>query len=806
MSKNYDYIIVGGGPSGILTAYNIAKNRPYNNILILEKNEKTLEDYVNKDHDEIANWFSAQSDMDFQYSFQSEDEKSVWMGKGLGGGSLIFGLQYIDQDKLIKNHEYLKPYFKELEEIVKAERYNYENNEPNKNWKELYDNINKNKDENTLLMNNKVYGTNINNEKRKRVQLGDLLKDFKNITIEYGKSVKNINIKDKNADYLTTFDGIKYYAGKIIMCAGAIQTPAILQRSGIDCGNKLYDHAGFTLTYSKFKTISKEVTTTKQVPKTETVEKKEIEEYQGTKTLKLDRENIKLLNINNTDKYIYNVNGGPGDGKVYDFTSWVNRHPGGAYRIKKWTSNDYQLNWPSTHGLSRWNSGINSLKYIGIYNKEINYDKLPPNLQNKSIENKLFPSKEVVTSEEVTTYETVTSTETVTSDEKIEDLSFEPEKYIGHLQTRDNHLTWQTYYSTISFLKDSLILTYAQSTNLSGNGSVKIQNKEEDVNPIVTLNHFMDNKEDKLEENEDYINDLVDCFIVNHKLLLSNGYKLNDIPLPINENIPEQQLDILLDQLRDTLKNIVRQQANSIYHYHGSTAEIVDKYNKVNNTDNIYIGDISTFSKPWGGSTSVPAAANGLYTSKNIMIEEDKNNKILWKYSIDEDENTLVVIQINKLDKNKIYKLDFENNKLTYDVKVIEEVEIEEKEETITESYEVLRYYVKTIEEDGKTNFIFNSNLDDINKNIKEELILIPNNIYIIENLDDNNFNVGTDWKKNDSEVFIISNANNELKVNNASSINKNETIIFSLTENFKGNFYCFSYTNKEIINRFNIN
>lgn len=806
MSKSYNYIIVGGGPSGILTAYNIAKNRPYNTILILEKNEKTLEDYVNKDYDEIANWYSAQSDGDFQYSFQSEDKKSVWMGKGLGGGTLHFGLQYIDQDKLIeKNHEYLKPYFKELEEIVKAESYNYENNEPNENWKELYDNIDKNKDENTVLMNNKVYGTNINNEQRKRIQLGDLLKDFKNINIEYGKSVKNINIKDKNANYLTTFDGTKYYVGKIIMCAGAIQTPAILQRSNIDCGNKLYDHAGFTLTYSKFKTVSKEVTTTTQVPKTEIVEKKEIKPHQGSKTLELNTENIKLLNENNSGKYIYNVSSGPGNNKVYDFTSWVNRHPGGSSRIKKWTSNDYQLNWPSTHGSSRWNSGASSLKYIGEYEKEVNYDNLPSNLKNNSLENALFPSKEVITNEEVTTYETVTSTETVTTSEKIEDLGFEPEKYIGHLQTRDNDLTWQTYYSTISFLKDSLILTYAQSTNLSGNGSVKIQEgkEEEDVNPNVTLNHFMDKKDDKLEENEDYINELVDCFIVNHKLLLSNGYKLNDIPLPINENIPEQQLDELLNQIRDTLKDIVRQQANSIYHYHGSTAEIVDKYNKVNNTDNIYIGDISTFSKPWGGSTSVPAAANGLYTAKNIMMEEDKNNKILWKYSIDEYENTLVVIQINKLDKNKIYKLDFENNKLTYDVKAIEELE---KEEESTESYEVLRYYVKTIEEDGKTKFIFNSNLDDINKNIKEELILIPNNIYIIENLDNNNFNVGTEWKKNDSEVFIISNANNELKINNASSINKNETIIFSLTENFKENFYYFSYTNKEIMDKFNIN
>ena len=638
MSNNYDYVIVGGGPAGILCAYNLAKNKPNSSILVLEKNEKTLDDYVNKKYDEIANWFSAQSDTDFQYSFKSEDDKSVWMGKGLGGGTLHFGLQYIDQDKLIeKNHEYLKPYFEELAEITKVERYNYENNELNNNWKELYDDINKSKDENTLLMNNKIYGTNINNEKRKRIQLGDLLKDFKNITIEYGKSVKNIDIEDKMANFLTTFDNTEYYAGKIIMCAGAIQTPAILQRSNIDCGNKLYDHAGFTLTYSKFTTKSEEVTTTKKVPKVEKIEKTETKPYQGAKTLTLNTENIELLNKKNSNKYIYNISGGSGNNKVYDFTSWVYRHPGRSNAIIKWTSNDYQLNWPSRHGSYHWSSGISFLKYIGIYNGEVNYDNLPSNLKNKSLEDALFPSEEVTITEEVITYENVTTTETVTSDEKIEDLGFEPEKYIGHLQTRNNDLTWQTYYSTISFLKDSLILTYAQSTNLSGSGSVKIQNKENDVNPIVKLNHFMDEKNGELKENEDYIDELVDCFIVNHKLLTSNGYKINDIP--IDENVPEQQL-------RAILKNIVKQQANSIYHYHGSTAEIVDKNNKVNNVKNLYIADISTFSKPWGGSTSVPAAANGLFTAKNIIVEEENEKTYSWWY--DEENNDTFAWWYNK--------------------------------------------------------------------------------------------------------------------------------------------------------------
>lgn len=640
MSNKYHYIIVGGGPAGILTAYNLANYRSKSKILILEKNEKTLQDYVNKDYDEIANWYSAQSDPDFQYSFQSEDDKSVWMGKGLGGGTLHFGLQYIDQDKLIeKNHEYLRPYFKELEEIVKAESYNYGNNEPNEAWIKLYNHINQNKDTNTLLMNNKIYGTDINNNDRERIQLGDLLKNFKNINIEYGKSVKNINIEDKMANYLTTFDGKKYYAGKIILCAGAIQTPAILQRSDIDCGNKLYDHAGFTLTYSKYVPAVRNETIEKKVKKTTT------QAYQGDKIFTLNRDNIRLLNENNSGRYIYNVSGGPGNTNVYDFTSWARIHSGGRNKITKWAQSDeewdsknssiykkrsennnmyqYQLNFP--HGSGFWSSGINSgsIKKIGLFNGNIDYDKLKSlGLQNKTLEKILFPDKQVT--EEVTEYET----KEVSYDKKVDDLGFVPEKYIGHLQTRNDDLTWQTYYSTISFLKDSLILTYAQSTNLSGNGSVKIQNKEEDVNPIVTLNHFMDNKEDKLEENEDYIDDLVDCFITNHLLLISYGYKLNNFENTTGITPDENALN----QLRNYFKNIVKQQANSIYHYHGSTAEIVDDYNKVKDVKNLYIGDISTFSKPWGGSTSVPAAANGLFTSKNIMVEEKKEKTYAWWY------------------------------------------------------------------------------------------------------------------------------------------------------------------------------
>ena len=51
---------------------------------------------MNAGYDNIFNWSSAQNDPRFQYSFASDDNKSVWMDKELVC-TLHFGLQYIDR-------------------------------------------------------------------------------------------------------------------------------------------------------------------------------------------------------------------------------------------------------------------------------------------------------------------------------------------------------------------------------------------------------------------------------------------------------------------------------------------------------------------------------------------------------------------------------------------------------------------------------------------------------------------------------------------------------------------------------------
>ena len=102
--------------------------------------------------------------------------------------------------------------------------------------------------------NNKIYSKDTTTNER--LLLGDLILNNDNITITYGVSIKRIIFNSTKADELEDFNGNKYKGHKYILCAGANQTPAILQRSGIDCGNKLYDHAGFTIIYGKIESES----------------------------------------------------------------------------------------------------------------------------------------------------------------------------------------------------------------------------------------------------------------------------------------------------------------------------------------------------------------------------------------------------------------------------------------------------------------------------------------------------------------------------------------------------------------------
>ena len=576
-NKQYDFIIVGGGPAGIMSAYQIAKNNPKKRILLLEKNKNTLKDYITPftteingfemqvDYKDAFNWRISQQDERFQNSYLSEDGKTIWVGKGLGGGTLHFGLQYIDNEKVIKNfNSDWKSDFIGVADITRAERY-IETNNAAYNELILYL-INEN---GVNYFNNKVYSDDLS--KRKRLLLGDLINNLPNVEIKYGINILQYVLED-NKSYVLDDKDNQYYADNFIMCAGAIETPAILLRSGIGpngsiqklpVGQKLYDHSGFTIVYGKIK--PKKIIVTKP--------------YTGEKKFVLNDPNIEKLNNFNKSKYIYKVKGGPRDGNVYDFSNWVNKHPGGSYAILKSKYQKYELKYP--HSNSRWKNNEDNFTEIGKYMDKIDYDNLPDNLKNKELEKSLFPDTEI----EETIYEPVS------------DLGFDNNNILSHVQTRDDEMTWQTYYSTIPNLDNMIILTHALAGHLSGAGNIIIGS---DGKTDVTLNHFGIDDQDK----NKYLNYLKDTYEKNHKIMTKLGYTLINPP-----NFNENMIELM---------------ANSIYHYHGTCqiGEVVDENQKVKGTKNLYIGDISVLNKPWAGSTSVPAMVTGYRVAKNFINDK----------------------------------------------------------------------------------------------------------------------------------------------------------------------------------------
>lgn len=591
--NNYDFIIVGGGPAGIMTAYKLNKENPSKTILLLEKNEKTLSDYKNiKGYNDIFKWSQAQNDPDFQYLFASEENKSVWMGKGLGGGTLHFGLQYIDSDYLIQKD------FSEWTEhsgeniinavntITEAQKYNYTTQGPSSGYDELKTKIDNN--DQADWYNNKIYSKDTTAVKTNRLLLGELIENNNEIDVEYGITIKKVNfVKKSNKKQIKSvedFNEKKYYGNRIILCAGAIQTPAILQRSLIEteiqdgvitsnCGNKLYDHAGFYLMYAK--------------------------KEQPNLSFTLNQDNLVKLNEYTTNKYIFKVTrpGGIGDNNVYDFTQWANdgNHPNGNNSIRKWVLSvdgkgnaKYELIYPHGNGTYNWNRGQNYRTLIGVFGSEINYDDLPANIKSDDLKNALFTQQEPQEQKEPI------------------DLGFKSNEIISHIQSRDEDLKWQVYYSIIPNNENSIVLTFAQSTNLSESGKVLINDLDNnEIPPSVRLEHFGPGTIDS--NNNEFINDLYNAFTINNTIMKDSGFQLYDY---INQQFIPSDIFVTKEWIKN---NYI-----SIYHYHGTCQDIVDDTQKVNNTNNLYIGDISVLNKPWGGSTSFPALVTGYLVAKNI--------------------------------------------------------------------------------------------------------------------------------------------------------------------------------------------
>lgn len=71
-----------------------------------------------------------------------------------------------------------------------------------------------------------------------------------NLAISTGVDVRRVTVSDRTVTGVATGDGTVIGADRVVVCAGAIHTPAILLRSGIDTpgiGEGLEDHPAFTI-------------------------------------------------------------------------------------------------------------------------------------------------------------------------------------------------------------------------------------------------------------------------------------------------------------------------------------------------------------------------------------------------------------------------------------------------------------------------------------------------------------------------------------------------------------------------------
>jgi choline dehydrogenase-like flavoprotein len=74
--------------------------------------------------------------------------------------------------------------------------------------------------------------------------------DRPNLTVATGVDVRRLHVVDRTVSGVLTSDGSLIEGDRVVMCAGAIHTPVILLRSGIDTpgvGDGLEDHPAFTI-------------------------------------------------------------------------------------------------------------------------------------------------------------------------------------------------------------------------------------------------------------------------------------------------------------------------------------------------------------------------------------------------------------------------------------------------------------------------------------------------------------------------------------------------------------------------------
>ncbi len=236
--NKYDLIVIGAGPSGIGTVYEYMKDKPTKKVLLIEEGRPASEySFTNVDQ-----WLFANNTDNSQY-YQT-NKQGLQVGKGLGGGSLHFGLQYIED--IIHFSLDLNI----LRNQLGISQYDYSNNFLKPELHKIKITLEKNK--NFKVVNNYLYADKDN--QKKRVLYSRLLKKLKNLDILCYSEVQYISYFSNQVTSINLYKH-KYIANQYVLASGALGTPELLLRNRlIDAGSyNLYDHIGITIIYENLK-------------------------------------------------------------------------------------------------------------------------------------------------------------------------------------------------------------------------------------------------------------------------------------------------------------------------------------------------------------------------------------------------------------------------------------------------------------------------------------------------------------------------------------------------------------------------
>lgn len=280
--SDFDYIIVGGGTAGCILANRLTESGKHK-VLMLEAGGEAKSMWVNIP----AGFTKLLTNPKFNWCFQTEPEPntkgrviSVPRGKGLGGSTLINGMIYArgqpeDYDRWETagargwGFKDVEPYFKKLEQYLPGddrrghggpmkleqvhERFPISDaflKAAHEDGHEYNDDYNAGRQDGFGY-----YQVNQNHGSRWSVVDGYLkpARQRHNLSIETNAHVLRLDLAGRRCVGVTYRKGNREFSAKanieVIMAAGAIQTPQILELSGI--GNpKLLQSLGISVTHS----------------------------------------------------------------------------------------------------------------------------------------------------------------------------------------------------------------------------------------------------------------------------------------------------------------------------------------------------------------------------------------------------------------------------------------------------------------------------------------------------------------------------------------------------------------------------